>query len=238
MTSAFSARLLLHFPVAWERSKIPGFAGSVKVPNLHGFSALMVFSSVAARYFTPQVSGAGAVPSAPAGVFRIDHDEVFNQTTHLQYQIRKGPWFGFNWRYDSGLVAGAVPFATDTTTPVDLTVLSADQQIQAGLFCGNQFPTLSAPLTSCAPSQYGSTLVKIPAPGTENDDKNPPRTARAELVRSRNWRRQSLPWRQTQMERPTDRDQPHEQGGALQLSLHLQRNALRDPASVDGASGL
>jgi hypothetical protein len=165
------------FPVAWERSKIPGFAGSVKVPNFHGFSAQMVFSSVAARYFTPQVSGAGAVPSAPAGVFRIDHDEVFNQTTHLQYQIKKGPWVGFNWRYDSGLVAGAVPFAADTTTPVDLTILSADQQIQAGLFCGNQFPTLTAPLTSCAPSQYGSTLVKIPAPGTENDDKNPPRTA-------------------------------------------------------------
>jgi hypothetical protein len=166
------------FPVAWERSKIPGFAGRVSVPNFHGFTALMVFSSVAARYFTPQVSGAGATPSAPAGVFRIDHDEKFNQTTHLQYQIgKKGPWVGFNWRYDSGLVAGAVPFATDTTTQVDLTGLSADQQIQAGLFCGNQFPTLSAPLTTCAPAQFGSTLVKIPAPGTESDDKNPPRIA-------------------------------------------------------------
>jgi hypothetical protein len=166
------------FPVAWDRSKIPGFAGRVSVPNFHGFSALMVFSSVAARYFTPQVSGAGATPSAPTGVFRIDHDEKFNQTTHLQYQIgKRGPWVGFNWRYDSGLVAGAVPFATDTTTPVDLTGLSADQQIQAGLFCGSQFPTLSSPLTTCAPSQYGSRLVKIPAPGTENDDKNPPRIA-------------------------------------------------------------
>jgi hypothetical protein len=166
------------FPVAWDRSKIPGFAGRVSVPNFHGFSALMVFSSVAARYFTPQVSGAGATPSAPTGVFRIDHDEKFNQTTHLQYQIgKRGPWVGFNWRYDSGLVAGAVPFATDTTTPVDLTGLSADQQIQAGLFCGSQFPTLSSPLTTCAPSQYGSRLVKIPAPGTENDDKNPPRVA-------------------------------------------------------------
>jgi hypothetical protein len=165
------------FPVAWDRSKIPGFAGRVSVPNFHGFTGLMVFSSVAARYFTPQLSGAGAVPSAPAGVFRIDHDEKFNETTHLQYQIRKGPWVGFNWRYDNGLVAGSVPFATDTTTPVDLTILSADQQIQARLFCGNQFPTLTSPLTSCAPSQYGSTLVKIPAPGTENDDKNPPRIA-------------------------------------------------------------
>ncbi len=169
-------------PVAWDRSKIPGFAGSVKVPNFHGFTALMVFSSVAARYFTPQLSGAGATPLAPAGVFRIDHDEKFNETTHLQYQPwKRGPWAGFNWRYDSGLVAGSVPFATETTTPVDLTGLSADQQLQAGLFCGSQHPTLASPLTSCAPSQYGSTLVSIPAPGTENDDKNPPRIAARSL---------------------------------------------------------
>ncbi|HZQ17093.1 MAG TPA: TonB-dependent receptor [Terriglobales bacterium] len=168
----------IFFPIAWERSKIPGFAGRVSVPNLHGFSALMVFSTVSARFFLPQVSGAGATPSAPAGVFRIDHDEKFNQTTHFQYQIGKsGPWIGFNWRYDSGLVAGAVPFASDTTTPIDLSVLSADQQMQAGLFCGNLFPTLTRPLTSCASSQYGSTRVSIPAPGTENDDKNPPRIA-------------------------------------------------------------
>jgi len=168
----------IFFPVAWHNSKIPGFAGRVSVPNFHGFSALMVFSSVAARFFLPQISGAGATPSAPGGVFRIDHDEKFNQTTHLQYQPwQRGPWFGFNWRYDSGLVAGAVPFASDTTTPVDLTGLTGDQQLQAGLFCGSQRPTLSTPLTTCAPSQYGSNLVRIPAPGTENDEHNPPRIA-------------------------------------------------------------
>ena len=168
----------IFFPIAWDRSKIPGFAGRVSVPNLHGFSGQMVFSTVSARFFLPQVSGAGATPSAPSGVFRIDHDEKFNQTTHLQYQPwQRGPWIGFNWRYDSGLVAGAVPFATDANTPVDLTGLTADQQMQAGLFCGNVFPTLTSPLTSCAPSQYGSTRVTIPAPGTENDDHNPPRIA-------------------------------------------------------------
>jgi hypothetical protein len=135
---------------------------------------------VAARFFTPQLGGAGAVPSVALGggstPFRIDHDERFNSTTHIQYQPwEKGPWFGFNWRYDSGLVAGAVPFATDTTTPVDLTGLTGDQQLQAGLSCGGVRPTLSIPLTSCAPNQLTSNLVKIPAPGTENDDKNPPR---------------------------------------------------------------
>jgi Carboxypeptidase regulatory-like domain len=173
----------IFFPIAWDRSKIPGFAGRVSVPDLHGFSAQMVFSTVSARFFLPQVSGAGATPSAPTGVFRIDHDEKFNQTTHLQYQPwQQGPWIGFNWRYDSGMVAGAVPFASDPTTPVDLTGLTADQQMQAGLHCGSAFPTLSTPLTTCAPSQYGSTRVTIPAPGTENDDHNPPRIAPRHLL--------------------------------------------------------
>ena len=187
------------FPVEWDRSKIPGFAGRISVPNLHGFSALMVFSSVAARFFTPQVGGAGATPSAPAGVFRIDHDEKFNQTTHFQYQPwNNGPWVGFNWRYDSGLVAGAVPCAggncvngplgNDST--VDTSILSADQQFEAGLYCGAVralAPTaanpIGVPISSslgtnlCPAAQYGSTVIKIPAPGTENDDKNPPRIA-------------------------------------------------------------
>ncbi len=42
------------FPIEWHNSKIPGFAGRVSVPNFHGFSALMVFSSVAARFFLPR----------------------------------------------------------------------------------------------------------------------------------------------------------------------------------------
>jgi len=168
----------IFFPIAWDRSKIPGFAGRISVPDLHGFSALMVFSTVSARFFLPQVSGAGTPPSAERGVFRIDHDERFNQTTHLQYQPwQRGPWFGFNWRYDSGMVAGAIPLAVDSSTPVDLSILTADQQLQAGLFCGSTKPTLAMPLVSCAPSQYGSTRVSIPAPGTADDDHNPPRIA-------------------------------------------------------------
>jgi hypothetical protein len=166
------------FPIEWHNSKIPGFAGRVSVPNFHGFTALFVFSSVNARFFPPQIGGLGVTVGQSGTPFRIDHDEKFNETTHLQYQVgKRGPWAGFNWRYDSGLVAGAVPFAADTTTPVDLTGLTADQQIQAGLLCGNVFPTLTAPLTTCAPSQYRSTRVSIPAPGTENDDHNPPRIA-------------------------------------------------------------
>jgi len=163
----------IFFPIGWHNSKISGFNARVSVPNFHGFTVLTVMGHASARYFQPQVGGLG---TSDGPVFRIDHDQNFQQTTHVQYQRwKRGPWVAFNWRYDSGLVAGAVPFATDTTTPVDLTGLSADQQIQAGLFCGNVFPTLTAPLVTCAPSLYGSTRLKIPAPGTENDDHNPPR---------------------------------------------------------------
>jgi Carboxypeptidase regulatory-like domain len=165
----------IFFPIGWHNSKINGFNGRISVPNFHGFTVLTVMGHASARYFQPQVGGLG---TSDGPVFRIDHDQAFQQTTHLQYQPwKRAPWVGFNWRYDSGLVAGAVPFATDATTPVDLTVLSADQQLQAGLFCGSLRPTLTAPLVRCDPSQYGSTLLKIPAPGTENDDHNPPRVA-------------------------------------------------------------
>jgi hypothetical protein len=182
------------FPIEWHNSKIPGFTVRANVPNYHGFTAVVVMSSVAARFFPPQVGGVPFLP-APA-VFRIDHDEHFNQTTHLQYQPwQRGPWIGFNWRYDSGLVAGAVPcfaptatcsFSTGPNNQVllinNLTglPLTADQEFQAGFTCNGQpaAPTPTGPaLTSCPKAAFGSALIKIPAPGTENDDHNPQRIA-------------------------------------------------------------
>jgi hypothetical protein len=110
---------------------------------------MMVFSSVAARFFTPQIGGAGAVPAGTLGeaftAFRIDHDERFNQTTHARYQSWKaGPWVGFNWRYDSGLVASSVPVA-DASGTVDLSGLTGDQQLALynflSTFSGTHFVT-------------------------------------------------------------------------------------------------
>ena len=173
----------IFFPIDWHNSKIPGYALNAEVPDFHHFSAYLVTSSVAARFFPPQSAGAGATVGLGGNPFRIDHDEKFNETTHLQYTVSQdgswfnGLWSGFNWRYDSGLVAGAVPFATDTTTPVDLSGLTFDQQAEAGLTCNGIKATLTAGFQSCAPSQYSSTLVSIPAPGTEDDDHNPPRIA-------------------------------------------------------------
>jgi hypothetical protein len=176
----------IFFPIDWHNSKIPGYALRADIPKFHNFSAYLVASSVAARFFQPQSAGAGATPQTGGLPFRIDHDEKFNQTTHVQYtytrgKVLNGLWGGFNWRYDSGLVAGAVPFATHNTTPVDLSGLTNDQQFQAGITCSGVKATLTAGFQSCAPSQYSSSLVSIPAPGTENDDKNPPRIAPRDL---------------------------------------------------------
>jgi len=199
------------FPIEWARSKIPGFAIRGSVPDYHGLTAFIVMSSVAARFFTPQVSGAGANPSTPVGAFRIDHDEHFNETTHLQYQpSKKLPWIGFNWRYDSGLVAGATPcFGIESfntcpgsigTSPATGSVslvasnvgsvpLSADQEFEAGFTCNGVHaapPSAANPAGTplpggvCPALQFGSTLVSVPAPNKEDDDLNPPR------IRSRN----------------------------------------------------
>jgi len=180
------------FPVEWHNSKIPGWALRVSMPNFHGVSALAVMSSVSARFFPPQTGGLGVTVGQNGYPFRIDHDERFNQTLHLQYQPKpNAPWIGFNWRYDSGQVAGAVPcYGTNPyndcpqstslngVPAVELSGLSANQQFQAGLYCGSIQSSPFTPLPSpCPVSQYGSNLVSIPAPGTQNDDHNPARIA-------------------------------------------------------------
>ena len=184
------------FPIEWHNSKIPGYAASVHMPEIHGLSAAVVFSSVAARFFPPQVGGLGVTVGQNGLPFRIDHDEKFNQSSNLQYQPwKEGPWFAFSWRYDSGQVAGAVPcYGTNpgNDCPASTTLdgqaavnmigngapLTANQQFQARFYCGSlrATPTVALPNT-CPASEFGSTLVRIPAPGTQNDDHNPARVA-------------------------------------------------------------
>jgi hypothetical protein len=188
------------FPIDWHSSKIPGYALHAEIPEFHHFSGYMVASSVAARFFPPQVAGAGATVGQTGLPFRIDHDEKFNQTSHIQYQIpfKYTPWFGFNWRYDSGLVAGNAPcygttdpnspcFASSTTLNGQPAIkmvnafgipLTADQEFQAGLACNGvrATPTSALP-AACLASQFSSSLIDIPAPNKGNNDTNPQRIA-------------------------------------------------------------
>ncbi len=188
------------FPIEWHSSKIPGYALSATLTDVKGLSVRLNASSVAARFFNPQLGGVGATPNIPGTYypFRIDHDEHFNETTHVEYAMpfRKSLFYAFNWRYDSGLVAGASP-CYNVTDPnsicnpanggpsitingqpgIDLSYLSADQQFQAGLVCDGikATPTQPIPGGQCLASQLTSKLIVIPAPGTEDDDKNPQR---------------------------------------------------------------
>ncbi len=188
------------FPIEWHNSKIPGFVLKATVPETHGISAFVAMSSVAARFFNPQIGGVGTTPGVVGSTlpFRIDHDERFNQTTHLQYALpfHKSTWFSMNWRFDSGLVAGSVPCYNVTgsntscggiTLPdgqpgIDLSHLTADEQFQAGLTCDGVRATPTSGFTSCDAAGLTSKLVRIPAPGTEDDDKNPPRVAPRSLI--------------------------------------------------------
>jgi hypothetical protein len=170
------------FPIEWHNSKIPGWMLSASLPDFHGLTARVVMSSVAARFFNPQVAGIAFFPSF--NVFRIDHDELYNETTHIQYQPwKRGPWVGFNWRYDSGLVSGAVPCYTalplvtptcSASTPIvdggaaagvptgvvalnnAITglPLTADQEFEAGLTC-NGVRVVSGP--------FGAPATQCPA---------------------------------------------------------------------------
>ncbi len=171
----------IFFPIAWKNSKIDGPSVRVSLPNYHGLTAFAVLAHVRARYFPPQVGGLGATVGQGGSVFRIDHDQAFNQTTHFQYQPWKTlPWLAFNWRYDSGLVASN-PLVTDFQTAIGAnggTPLDGDQQAAIGLFCGNTFATINNPITGCPlTTPQGSTLLKLAANGTNNPDHNPSRVA-------------------------------------------------------------
>ncbi len=185
------------FPIDWHNSKIPGFATRLEIPEWRGFSAYQVQSSVSARFFPPQSAGAGATVAVGSQYpFRIDHDERYNQTTHVQYQVRgkRAPWLGFNWRYDSGLVAASAPCynvtgantdcgAFSTTLngqpAIDVAGLTPDEQFEAGLACNGvkAGPYTPIPGNVCLASQFTSSLISIPGPGTENADKDPQRIA-------------------------------------------------------------
>jgi hypothetical protein len=194
------------FPIEWSRSKIPGYAVSATLSDIKGLSVRFNASSVSARFFNPQLGGVGATPGIAGTTFpfRIDHDERFNQTTHVEYAMpfRKSLYYSFNWRYDSGMVAGAAP-CYNVTDPnsrcnplnggasfhyqgqgyIDLSSLSPDQQFQAGLSCAGVKATpfagtgtAAGPSSeACLATQLTSKLLVIPAPGTEDDDKNPQR---------------------------------------------------------------
>ena len=159
------------FPIEWRQSRIDGVSFRASTANMHGFQAYMTLGHTRARFFGPEVGGLIFNSPLNEGVFRIDHDQAFQQTSYLRYQHGKdGLWGMFTWRYDSGEVAGSV------TDLGDALALNGDQQAAIGFFCGGQKATLQNPISSCT-GNYGATRLVIPAEGSYNPDHNPPRIA-------------------------------------------------------------
>jgi hypothetical protein len=107
-----------------------------------------------------------------------------------------------------------MPFAT-AATPVDLSGLTYDQQAQSGIVCNGVRATPTSGFQSCLPSQYTSSLISIPAPGTENDDHNPPRIAPRSLFDASARPGQHLPQGTLQGEPEPDRRECHRQVRAV-----------------------
>ena len=167
----------ISFPIEWRKSKLDGVGARISSIDIHGFQWYTTLGHTRARFFGPESGGLIFNSPLDTGVFRIDHDQAFEETTNLRYQFKKkGPWVSFTWRYDSGMVAGAVG------TLADVLALTADEQAAIGFFCGGQVAALNHPITSCTGSNYGAARVVIPAPGTENDDHNPARIAPRNLL--------------------------------------------------------
>jgi hypothetical protein len=163
------------FPISWSRSKLDGVGVRASLNNYKGLSVYFTLGHTRARYFPPETGGLFFNSALPAGVFRIDHDQAFQQTTSVVYQFdqlkKLAPYVTFSWKYDSGLVSSHVPdFATALT-------LTPDQQAQIGLFCGSTFATPEQGITSCTGPNRGAIRIQIPAEGTQNDDHNPGRIA-------------------------------------------------------------
>jgi hypothetical protein len=160
------------FPISWRKSKIDGVSLRLSTTEIRGFTAYVVVGHTRARVFGPENGGLLFNSPLAGSVFRIDHDQAFQQTTHARYHFKKkGPWVAFTWRYDSGMVAGAVENLSEALA------LTATEQSAIGFYCGGHHATLLTPITSCSSSDYGATRLVIPKAGTANADHNPPRVA-------------------------------------------------------------
>jgi hypothetical protein len=173
------------FSVAWRKSKIDGLAVRVALTDLHGLNVSTIMGHVRSRFFTPEVGGLifNSVPASP--VFRIDHGEEFEQTTNLRYDLptsllghllpNKRPhqiWFATVWRYNSGL---ALPDTVPTYQSA--LALTPNQQSQISLHCGGAYATPTQAIRTCSAQDFGTDLIRIPAPGTYDDDRNPVRVS-------------------------------------------------------------
>ena len=165
------------FPIGWKQSKLDGVAARISTIEMHGLRLHATMGHANARFFGPENGGIVFNSNLTIGAYRQDHDQVYQQNVNVHYQrARDGWWTSFIWRYDSGLVVGAVNSLQDAVS------LTAAQQSIIGFYCGTERASLSHRITACNVPQYGADRITIPAQGTANDDHNPPRTKSRHLL--------------------------------------------------------
>lgn len=159
------------FPIGWRQSKLDGVSSRISTAEIRGLRVFATMGHANARFFGPENGGILFNSALAGGAFRQDHDQVYQQNVNVRYQRPNNGWhMDFTWRYDSGLVVGAV------NTLEDAVSLTADQQSMIGFYCGGERASVSHRISHCEAAQYGATRIRIPAPGAANPDHNPPRT--------------------------------------------------------------
>jgi hypothetical protein len=154
-----------------------GFSLRLTMPERHGVAAYTLLGHTRARIFGPENGGLIFNAPLPDTVGRIDHDQALQNTTHLQYQLPKGlPWIAATYRYDSGIVAGAVPDLES------LLALTANQQTTIGFYADGRYATLDNPIRDYKGGPWGTRLINIPPTGTQSDDTNPSRVKSRHLL--------------------------------------------------------
>jgi hypothetical protein len=157
-------------PIGWRQSKLDGISARISSAEVRGWRIYATMGHANARFFGPETGGIVFNSNLSVGAYRQDHDQVYQQNVNVHYQPgRAGWWADFTWRYDSGLVVGAVNNLQDA---LDLT---ADQQAVIGFYCGAEKASLTHRVTACGLPVYGASRIHILGPGAENDDRNPPR---------------------------------------------------------------
>jgi hypothetical protein len=159
------------FPISWQKSKIDGLAVRVSTPVIRGFQWHTTLGHSRARFFGPANGGLLFNSPLETAVFRIDHDQALQATTNVRYQWKKyGPWAAITWRYDSGMVAGAVASLDDALA------LTAAEQSAIGFSCNGMPATINSRIEACDNGVFSASRLRIPS-GEENADHNPPRIA-------------------------------------------------------------
>ena len=187
----------IYFPIEYAKTRMDGFSIRLNMLETKGLTAFANVGHTTAKAYTPMVGGLVFNAPLPGQVGVLDHDQMLQVTMHAQYQLpNKLPWVALTWRYDSGVVAGAVPDLDS------LLALTPNQQQTVGFFCGGSVATIDRPITACtsptssrwelrsAPWRRPGSSAAPRLPGRQRRSPRPSPPARRPRVRGR-----SLPCR-------------------------------------------